>query len=727
MNALFYTSLVSFMLPQAPAPDKMLRFYSTDDENVSYCAPVISNGTIYTQLDISGTQRQDVHYTYHGKNGSKQDMIPGVYLAGRRYNAMQRPLIPFGYFEEQSSVGGSVLGNAEKAAQILDIGRGASGCRNDYANGLSIFTHAFVHRDMPVVAVRKKFTGRPADFQYRFDYYYANAGVERTKVKWSDFTITALPDNRGAVIRYRIEGMQTLDGAVTIISPNPAQKIEIDGFRVSFIFDEVPETAEFFMLYTDSLNDNDWEKQQQELITLAETQKFDGLFATHAAGWENMWSKFDVDIPDDHMESVFYSAIYNLVCTSTPWGVPVGVHPYSWNGNYFGFNLFVSLFCMSNNREAAARIPAFRRKTLANAIARTTNWVHSAGARFPWVSDEDGFYECSTPGVWQDHIFHMGNISLEAWDYYNYTRDIKFLRETAYPVISKCAEFFMQQAIYDIGDGKIIIGKCCDLERLGTARANAFLTTCSAICTLDIAANAAARLGVDAEIAAQWRETAGALRRNLPTDGTKYLPFPGCEEKSIGVFGGLYPYFVLDPDDPRQLAAINDYLGSTAEAGNMYPFGKNICTWYASWVANGMIRIGDSAKAIDYLQKASISAGAFDITYEINEPGIFVSHPWCSEPPACYTQGIMELLCRAQGNTLLLCAGVENIWENLSYTLGAPDDLNVTLKLENGKVTLLKISAGSCYSGEITRIQIPGKIMDLNIKANETITLIGKE
>ena len=352
---------------------------------------------------------------------------------------------------------------------------------------------------------------------------------------------------------------------------------------------------------------------------------------------------------------------------------------------------------------------------------------HSDTARFPWISDEEGFYECSTPGVWQDHIFHMGNISLEAWEYFKYTRNSDYLRDVAYPVISKCAEFFMKQSVYDMGNGRVIIGKTCDLERLGTARENAFLTTCSVICTLEIAADAANKLDIDTENADKWRETAAALRRNLPSDGEKYLPFPGCEEKSIGIFGGVYPYHVLSADDPRQLAAINDYLGSTAEVGNMYPFGNNICTWYASWVANGMIRTGNYAKALDYLQKASVSSGAFDIIYEINEPGIFVSHPWCSAPPACYVQGIMELLCRAKSETLLLCSGLENIWQNLSFTLCAPDALKVTLKLENSMVTYLEISAGKHYSGEITRIQIPGRTFKLNIKANETIYLIGKD
>ena len=725
MNSLFYTSLISFMFSQVPE-SSLLRYYQHTDQS-SYCAPVISNGTLYTQVDISGTQRQDVRYTYHGKKGSRQDMIPGVYLAGRRYNTVQRALIPFGHFEESGSIGGKLLDKPANSGQILALNSGSTGCRNDYANGLSIYTHAFVHKTLPILAVRKKFTGKPENFAYRFDYFYAEEGTAHRPVRWSDFSIKLLPDKRGAEIRYRVDGMQELYGAVTILASAAPEKIEIDGCRISFVYDNVPETADFTMIYTDSLNKNDWQKERSELIARTEQKKFDGLFAEHAGAWQELWRRFALDIPDKKMQSVFYGAVYNLVCTSTPWGVPVGVHPYSWEGRYFGFNLFVSLFCMLNSRPEAVKIPEFRYKTLPSAIARTTNWVYSAGARFPWQSDEEGFYECSSPGVWQDHIFHMGNISLEAWEYFRYTRDLKFLKETAYPVISKCAEFFIRQSIYTTADGKVIIGKYCDLERLGTARENAFLTTCSVICALEIAAESAEILGVDEQMRVQWRETALKLRRGLPSDGKKYLPFPGCKEKSIGVFGGIYPYFVLDPADTQQLAAVNDYLGSTAEAGNMYPFGKNICTWYAAWVANGMIRLGNSAKAVEYLQKASLSSGAFDIIYEINEPGIFVSHPWCSAPPACYVQGVLELLCRSEKDTVILCRNLENIWPELRFTLGAPDDLTISLEMKKGKVTFLKVTAGKAYSGQIRKVEVNGKIIDLKIKSSENKILIGKE
>ena len=87
----------------------------------------------------------------------------------------------------------------------------------------------------------------------------------------------------------------------------------------------------------------------------------------------------------------------------------------------------------------------------------------------------------------------------------------------------------------------------------------------------------------------------------------------------------------------------------------------------------------------------------------------------------------MELLCRSEKETLLLCSGLENTWPDLAFTLGAPDDLRVSADMKEGRIVFLKISAGSRHGGGITRVRLPGEVVELKIKANETQILIGKE
>lgn len=66
--------------------------------------------------------------------------------------------------------------------------------------------------------------------------------------------------------------------------------------------------------------------------------------------------------------------------------------------------------------------------------------------------------------------------------------------------MKECALFLLSHMVYNNG-GRITIGKCTDIERLGPAVENAFLTSCGAIYSFETAAKAADILGIDAETA----------------------------------------------------------------------------------------------------------------------------------------------------------------------------------------------------------------------------------
>ena len=50
--------------------------------------------------------------------------------------------------------------------------------------------------------------------------------------------------------------------------------------------------------------------------------------------------------------------------------------------------------------------------------------------------------------------------------------------------------------------------------------------------TLNAAVRSAALLGCDPDMIARWTALERDLRTGLPHDGQKYVPFPGCEQKS---------------------------------------------------------------------------------------------------------------------------------------------------------------------------------------------------
>jgi hypothetical protein len=150
MNIQWYKSL--FAIPQN-IENKYLRFYNHKDCKDSYCAPVISNGTLYTQIDYCGTQEQSFSYTNHGARKVKADLTPNVFIAGRRYDTMLRELIGFGYFKEKASILDKNLEIQANSQQVLDLKNGAVSCYNELNNNSAITTCAFVHNKHNMIAV----------------------------------------------------------------------------------------------------------------------------------------------------------------------------------------------------------------------------------------------------------------------------------------------------------------------------------------------------------------------------------------------------------------------------------------------------------------------------------------------------------------------------------------------------------------------------------------------
>ena len=185
---------------------------------------------------------------------------------------------------------------------------------------------------------------------------------------------------------------------------------------------------------------------------------------------------------------MYRTAVYTLRIFSTRWSIPTGLHPALWEGRYFGYD---ELYCFDGllscgHLDLAGKIPSFRYDILDTAIARVSQTLDRKSnipviaAQYPWETLENGL-EGAPPGYWLDHLFHQAHIGLAAAWYAKYSGDRGFLRDKAYPVIRACAEFFRAGHLYRDEHGRWIVGKCADMELLGTFRENAFATTCSAI------------------------------------------------------------------------------------------------------------------------------------------------------------------------------------------------------------------------------------------------------
>lgn len=374
----------------------------------------------------------------------------------------------------------------------------------------------------------------------------------------------------------------------------------------------------------------------------------------------------------------------------TKWSMPVGLGDKHWEARFFAFDEYFSFYALlsSNHLFLAKRIPEYRVGGLSVARQR----VSGPGVKqafYPWLTIED-FSDAPTPGFWEDHIFHTPMICAAAFEYYEYTGDVEFLKR-AYEMIVLCCKYMINQRIYNVG-GEIFLGKCTDFERLGPSVERAHASTCSAIRLLDVTARAADILGVDSEFARQCEFLSGALKNSLPTVEGKYIPHLNCAQKSIGVFFGTYPYNCLDRDDKKLISAMCDYEDFENDYGNCYAVGNNVSSWYASLKAAAWSYVGQKEKAYKSLCHATTTVGCFGETCEISEPPKILYRPWFTTAAGAFVSACNNMLLRAEGEDIYLLDGMPKEMETVSFRLATTANRVVEAQISNSSLKKLFVS-----------------------------------
>ncbi len=659
----------------------------------NYVPPPIGNGDFSIQVDMEGVQNQQ---NYHS-------MTPGIYRAGRRYETKGWGLIPFGHFLQDT-------GTPKQWKQHLNVTEACISTECEYADGRKIQTDAFVHLNHPLLAIRKHVQG-----DYVFRYLLAREGEE--KLPPMRMAFMPVKDRSGVNIYFKADGTEEFQGVISLWTDCSDAEISVIRNEVRIAVDAT-ESATFFLTIHDSLDHEDPTTESCELRRMVSDKGHDGMFASHVDAWQDYWQECYVDLPNEREQTIYYTAQYHLRISSTRWSLPVGIFPSHWQARYFSFDDHFSFMGLvtSGHTEPARRIPEFRFNTLQQAKDRAHAYFSEnlGGARWLWELLEDGETEGAPKGFWLEHIFHMANIALSAWYYALYSGDDAFLSEKAFPVIKGCAEFYETQSVYKVGDDRYIVGKCTDLERLGPARENAYMTTCGVIATFRVAAEAAEALDVDADRAATWRFLADRLLETLPSEDGRYVPFPGCTQKSIAVFAGTFPYHILPADDSRQRAAIDDFLENEDQYGNMYPIGNSVCTWYAAMKGIVFARIGDLAGAKSCIAQCVKEAGynCFSEIFEISQPA---KHPWFTTAEGSYVHLINESLMQSKVGEIRL---IDFGREHYSFKLPAVGGVTVEAEFRDSAVGRLSIHASVPYHG---RLHLPsGQSYEISLAEGES-------
>ena len=654
--------------------------YNSDENRNCYFPALLSNGDISFAADAEGM----IGYTREEYCQKGVRAFDGIVVRSARRTAMcnelRARLFPFGKFTFSEG------SNLTKWSQNLLTHKGFFESDCLYESGTVVHSQGFIHPECNIYALQKTFEN--VSGRKEFTYEVKLCGYNESISQYMQVLYVKKQDNI-CCVGFKMYGMDVFTGEIHFFIDKDFTVNSTDnGARLTFEASQ-GETVTFYYYLEDDMGNVDYKEVLKQYKKKIDEAKFSGLLAECTEHYESFYNLGYVETADETLNNIYKTSLYSIKCNTTKYSVAVGFNNGSWDGKYFPFDEYTSYYGLlgANRLELAKRIPEYRKNVcLPVAISRGSD-CHPTDATEPiawfhWETGEADNFELAAEGNWLDHIFHIPLIGMGAFEYYEYSQNVQYLEEM-YPMIRACAMFMTKKMVYRDG-ARTYIGKCTDLERLGSAVENPFMTACGVIQLLRCCSKAAGILGVDEDYAKECKETAEELCKNLPAENGMYVPHLCCNQKSIAVFAGKFPFNVLADEDSRMLNAWDDFEKNGRAYGNMYPVGNNISPWYAGWKALGYARAKLTEKAYDSLQQAYPSAGVFGELFEINEADVCL-RPWFATAAGIFVSAVNDMLLQCDEKTIhILPAFPHDV--DVSFKLAAKGGITVEAEVKSEKL-----------------------------------------
>lgn len=654
--------------------------YGSKDNRKDYFPPLLGNGDIALYSDCEGSVASS------GLSAHEGSAKPGflIYRAGRR-KSVNPETSPMAFLLNFGTLKFDMNQKLSEFTHELNTSSGYASSECTYENGGKINTKCFVHPSFNLYGIKKC-------FKEDFENAKLTLGLNNDLM---DYVVSSAFEKceNGISIDLSIRAYENYSARILLFSD---KKCDVQKSENNVTLNFSAKKGEEICFYY-ALEDTIFDENFKQTLDSIKEKALSG-FETVSTDAEEIWNDYHktgfVKTGNEILDNAYETAMYHLRCITTRWSIPVGINEKFWNGNFFGFDEYYSYHSLleAGKTELAKRVPTFRISVLDKAIRRATDYSKNPDvvqARYPWQTGEHG-EELTRTGFWQDHIFHMAVIAVGAFEYFEYTNDTEFLK-ACLPMIKACAKFYTLNSIYEDINGDLYVGKCTDLERLGSSVENPFFTSCGVIKTLECYSKASAILGENDEYAKECLEKAEKLRKTLPHDGEKYVPFKGCTQKSIAVCTGKYPFDVLDNNDEKLLPALMDFVKYETTYGNMYPVGKKLSIWYASWKSCAFARMNRADDAYRGILQALESVGVFCESFEINED-TEVYRPWFSTAAGVLSTAISEMLINSDGENVYLLPATPDFMKDVSFKLMVKGGAVADVEIENNKIKKLEFS-----------------------------------
>jgi len=406
-------------------------------------------------------------------------------------------------------------------------------------------------------------------------------------------------------------------------------------------------------------------------------------------------------MPDYQLEQLYYQfGRYLLIASSRPGNMPANLQGL-WHNNLDGpwrvdyhnnINIQMNYWpaCSTNLSECIWPLIDFIRSLVkpgektAQAYFNARGWTASISANIfgftaPLSSKSMEWNLNPTAGPW---------LATHIWEYYDYTRDKKFLKEVGYELIKSSAQFTVDH-LWHKPDGTYTAAPSTSPEHGPVDEGVTFAHAVVREILLD-AIQASKVLGVDSKERRQWKNILAKLmpyrigRYGQLLEWSTDIDDPKDEHRHVNHLFGLHPGHTISPLTTPELAkAAKVVLEHRGDGGT---------GWSMGWKLNQWARLQDGNHAYK-LYNNLLSNSTLDNLWDTHSPfqidGNFGG-----------TAGITEMLLQSHTGTIQLLPALPDVWSNgMISGICAKGNYEISISWKKGrleKAYILSKSGGLC-------------------------------
>ncbi|MEG1402266.1 glycoside hydrolase N-terminal domain-containing protein [Bacteroides sp.] len=490
---------------------------------------------------------------------------------------------------------------------------------------------------------------------------------------------------------------------------------------------------------------NDPSQTTQAMMDKAFAKGYDELYHNHEADYTQLFNRVQLHLnpgiestslptyqrlinyragkPDYRLEELYYQfGRYLLIACSRPGNLPANLQG-MWHNNLDGpwrvdyhnnINLQMNYWpaCSTNLSESVQPLIDFIRllqkpgEKTAQAYFGARGWAASISANIfgftaPLSSKDMSWNLNPMAGPW---------LATHVWEYYDYTRDKKFLKETGYELIKSSAQFTVDY-LWKKPDGTYTAAPSTSPEHGPIDEGATFNHAVAREILLDAIA-ASKVLGVDSKERKEWEQVLVNLvpykigRYGQLLEWSTDIDDPKDEHRHVNHLFGLHPGHTLSPITTPEL--------SQAAKVVLEHRGDGATGWSMGWKLNQWARLHDGDHAYK-LYGNLLKNGTMDNLWDTHPPfqidGNFGG-----------TAGVTEMLMQSHMGFIQLLPALPKAWENGSVNgLCAKGNFEVSISWQNNQLTEATIVSNA---GEPCVLKYEGMTLSFKTQKGKSYRII---